>query len=106
MRTPSPAVIPPMHDLITPCAHARARGYVIGRGVYIIYIIIYSMRTPSPAVIPPMHDLITPCAHARARGYVIGRGVYIIYIIIYKKSGLFFGTNLLSPKILTLRGLF
>ena len=27
--------------LITPRAHARARGYVIGRGVYILYIIIY-----------------------------------------------------------------
>ena len=27
--------------LITPRAHARARGYVIGRGVYYIYIIIY-----------------------------------------------------------------
>ena len=35
-----------------------------------------------------------------ARGYVIGRGVYIYM------SALFFGTNLLSPKILTFRGLF
>ena len=26
-------------DFITPRAHARARGYVIGRGVYILYII-------------------------------------------------------------------
>ena len=25
-------------EIITPCAHARARGYVIGRGVYIVYI--------------------------------------------------------------------
>ena len=47
--------------------------------------------------------VVTPRAHARARGYVIGRGVYIY---IYCKSGLFFGTNLLSPKILTFRGLF
>ena len=47
--------------------------------------------------------LITPRAHARARGYVIGRGVYILYIY---KSALFFGTNLISPKILTFRGLF
>ena len=47
--------------------------------------------------------VVTPRAHARARGYVIGRGVYIY--IVYK-SGLFFGTNLLSPKILTFRGLF
>ena len=46
--------------------------------------------------------IITPRAHARARGYVIGRGVYI-YIY---KSALFFGTNLLSPKILTFGGLF
>ena len=28
-------------SIITPRAHARARGYVIGRGVYYIYIIIY-----------------------------------------------------------------
>ena len=28
-------------NIITPRAHARARGYVIGRGVYYIYIIIY-----------------------------------------------------------------
>ena len=63
---------------------------------------------------------VTPRAHARARGYVIGRGVYpvracaskglcdrswCLYIVVYK-SGLFFGTNLLSPKILTFRGLF
>ena len=27
--------------IITPRAHARARGYVIGRGVYILYIIYY-----------------------------------------------------------------
>ena len=27
--------------IITPRAHARARGYVIGRGVYYIYIVIY-----------------------------------------------------------------
>ena len=27
--------------IITPRAHARARGYVIGRGVYILYIILY-----------------------------------------------------------------
>ena len=45
--------------------------------------------------------LITPRAHARARGYVIGRGVHILYIV-----WTFFGTNLLSPKILTLRCLF
>ena len=44
--------------------------------------------------------VITTRAHARARGYVIGRVYYNIL------SGLFFGTNLLSPKILTLRGLF
>ena len=37
-------VVPPLAQswkacLITPCAHARARGYVIGRGVYLyIYI--------------------------------------------------------------------
>ena len=49
--------------------------------------------------------LITPRAHARARGYVIGRGVYILLYIVYK-SALFFGTNLISPKILTFRGLF
>ena len=48
--------------------------------------------------------IITPRAHARARGYVIGRGVCILYIVY--KSALFFGTNLLSPKILTFRGLF
>ena len=47
-------------------------------------------------------QIITPRAHARARGYVIGRGVYIY--IVYK-SALFFGTNFLSPKILTFRGL-
>ena len=47
-------------------------------------------------------SIVTPCAHARARGYVIGRGVYIY--IVYK-SALFFGTNFLSPKILTFRGL-
>ena len=36
------------HYIITPCAHARARGYVIGRGVYYIlyiydciYILLY-----------------------------------------------------------------
>ena len=46
--------------------------------------------------------VVTPRAHARARGYVIGLGVYI-YIY---KSALFFGTNLLSPKILTFGGLF
>ena len=33
--------------LITPRAHARARGYVIGRGVYYIYI--YSYR-PHPLI--------------------------------------------------------
>ena len=27
--------------VITPRAHARARGYVIGRGVYYIYMIVY-----------------------------------------------------------------
>ena len=48
--------------------------------------------------------IITPRAHARARGYVIGRGVYILLYII--SLDFFFGTNLLSPKILTLRGLF
>ena len=37
--------------IITPRAHARARGYVI---------------------------VITPRAHARARGYVIGRVYYIL----------------------------
>ena len=50
----------------------------------------------------PVIIIITPRAHARARGYVIGRGVGILYIIY--KSALFFGTNLLSPKILTFRG--
>ena len=68
------------YDIITPRAHARARGYVIGRGVYYIFI--------------------TPRAHARARGYVIGRGVYyilLLYIVIYLQ-GLF-----LSFKILTFR---
>ena len=29
-----------LDSVITPRAHARARGYVIGRGVYILYIII------------------------------------------------------------------
>ena len=66
--------------IFTPRAHARARGYV------------YPARA------------FTPRAHARARGYVIGRGVCILYIVY--KSALFFGTNLLSPKILTFRGLF
>ena len=46
-------------------------------------------------------DIYPACACA-ARGYVIGRGVYIFIII----SALFFGTNLLSPKILTFGGLF
>ena len=45
--------------------------------------------------------IFTPRAHARARGYVIGRGVHILYIV-----WTFFGTNLLSPKLLTLRCLF
>ena len=47
-------------------------------------------------------------AHAcAARGYVIGRGVYIYIVYLYNnKSALFFGTKLLSPKILTFRGLF
>ena len=30
-----------LYIIITPRAHARARGYVIGRGVYILYIIYY-----------------------------------------------------------------
>ena len=30
--------------VITPRAHARARGYVIGRGVYILYIIIIYLQ--------------------------------------------------------------
>ena len=54
--------------------------------------------------VPSPLNVITPRAHARARGYVIGRGVYILLYIIYYKSALFFGTNLLSPKILTFRG--
>ena len=59
---------------------------MIGHGIYLLYIVYKSA-------------LFTPRAHARARGYVIGRGgVY--------KSTLFFGTNLLSLKILTFRGLF
>ena len=29
--------------IITPHAHARARGYVIGRGVYIIIVVVYCM---------------------------------------------------------------
>ena len=41
----------------------------------------------------------------RTKSYVIGRGVYILLYIVYK-SALFFGTNLISPKILTFRGLF
>ena len=53
----------------------------------------------------PAIMIFTPRAHARARGYVIGRGVYILLYIVYK-SALFFGTNLISPKILTFRGLF
>ena len=56
--------------IVTPRAHARARGYVIGRGVY-IYI-------------------VTPRAHARARGYVIGRGVYIYIVSLQKKFRTFF----------------
>ena len=46
-----PLVYPPTHlrsrmPLITPRAHARARGYVIGRGVYyILYIYYISART-------------------------------------------------------------
>ena len=32
--------------VITPRAHARARGYVIGRGVYYIYIYIYFQVQP------------------------------------------------------------
>ena len=56
---------------------------------------------------PCMFTVITPRAHARARGYVIGRGVYcILYIVYYILSALFFGTNLLSSKILTFRSLF
>ena len=51
-----------------------------------------------------LYIVVTPRAHARARGYVIGRGVCILYIVY--KSALFFGTNLISPKILTFRGLF
>ena len=37
-----------MQSLITPRAHARARGYVIGRGVYILYIyyiLLYICKT-------------------------------------------------------------
>ena len=36
-----------VHEIITPRAHARARGYVIGRGVYILYIycILYIVWT-------------------------------------------------------------
>ena len=30
----------------TPRAHARARGYVIGRGVYIIYIVVCTFLEP------------------------------------------------------------
>ena len=43
--------------------------------------------------------IVTPRAHARARGYVVS--IIILYIV-----WTFFGTNLLSPKILTLRCLF
>ena len=67
---------------------------------YVVYTIYDSTN-----IIMSIQHVITPRAHARARGYVIGRGVYI-YIIYYYKSALFFGTNLLSPKILTFRGLF
>ena len=61
------------------------------------------MRLNCACVIHTIYSciVITPRTHARARGYVIGRGVYILYIY---KSALFFGTNLLSPKILTFRG--
>ena len=31
----------PIYMLITPRAHARARGYVIGRGVYILFVVVY-----------------------------------------------------------------
>ena len=43
-----------------------------------------------------------PACACAARGYVIGHGVYIYIDIVWT----FFGTNLLSPKILTLIGLF
>ena len=42
-----------------------------------------------------------PARACAARGYVIGRGVYI-YISLH----FFWNLNLLSPKILTFRGLF
>ena len=42
-----------------------------------------------------------PVRACAARGYVIGCGVYILYILL----STLFGTNLLSPKILTFRGL-
>ena len=32
------AVVTWEHSIITPRAHARARGYVIGRGVYILFV--------------------------------------------------------------------
>ena len=34
-----PSIMQPLKLLVTPCAHARARGYVIGRGVYILLYI-------------------------------------------------------------------
>ena len=75
--------------IFTPRAHARARGFVTGRGVY-LYICIF-----------------TPHTYVRARGYVIGRGVYLyICKFVYLYIWIFFGTNLLSPKILTFRCLF
>ena len=86
-----------------------SRGRVV-TNVSVIFL-SYLILNEDAAKLTPSNDVllglgvallvITPRAHARARGYVIGRGVHILYIV-----WTFFGTNLLSPKKLTLRCLF
>ena len=66
-------------------------------------LIGYNSFLPGQLEAAVFHIIIYPVRACAARGKVISRGWWCPYIY---KSTVFFGTNLLSPKILTLRGLF